>query len=209
MNDMSMNHSELTRVYHELIGHKADLLNNNVARLLDFVRDRGNPYIIEAPGIKLHNVITWQTKKLSSTIPKRKLPQMDYKPPTETTVAPVTVSPTMIAAAQRDIEIVKERGMALDSIYNILSISTVFEGDLPSKPNKSALIADLEKYLADADMHFPGGDFSIILDFMSKIRSFTNLSSFGTFGHAKTCVLSAGCSICFRTSLHVVFDSYL
>lgn len=63
-------------------------------------------------------------------------------------------------------EIVKERGMALDSIYSfdILSISPIFEGDLPSKPTKSALIADLEKYLMDDDMHFSGGDLSVILD---------------------------------------------
>ena len=117
----------------------------------------------------------------------------------------------MIAAAQRDIEIVKERGMTLDSIYghDIIPISTIFEGDLPSKPDKSALIADLEKYLTVEDMYFPGGDISVILDFMSKIRSFPNLASFGTFDRAISCVLSAGRSICSRTSLHVVFDSYL
>ena len=31
-----------------------------MTRLLGFARDRGNPYIIYAPGIKLHNLITKQ-----------------------------------------------------------------------------------------------------------------------------------------------------
>ncbi len=117
----------------------------------------------------------------------------------------------MIAAAQRDIEIVKERGMALDSIYghDIIPISTIFQGDLPTKPDKSALVADLEKYLTDDDLHFPGGNASVILDFMSKIRSYPKLASFGTFDRAISSVLSAGRSICSRASLHVVFDSYL
>ena len=65
------------------------------------------------------------------------------------------------------------------------------------------LIADLEKYLTRDDMHF------VIPDFMSKIWSFPNLSSFGTFDYAVSCVLSAGPSICTRTSLYVVFDSYV
>ena len=60
MNDTSMNHSELARVHHELTGRKAHELNENVTRLLGFVRDRGNPYIIQAPAIKLHNLITKQ-----------------------------------------------------------------------------------------------------------------------------------------------------
>ena len=47
-----------------------------------------------------------KTKKLSATIQKRNLPQMDHKPSSETSKAFVTVSPKVIAAAQCDIEIV-------------------------------------------------------------------------------------------------------
>ena len=101
--------------------------------------------------------------------------------------------------------------MSLESIYShdILPSSVIFEGDLTSKPNKSKLLAEIEKHLAHEDMAFPCADAAVILDFMSKIRSFTNLSSFGTFAKAITCVLSAGQSVCFRTSLHIIFDSYL
>lgn len=72
-------------------------------------------------------------------------------------------------------------------------------------------IADKTKTFLDAIHHHkdPPGNFSVILDFMSKIRSFSNLASFGTFGHAIMDVLHAGNPICSRKSLHIVFDSYL
>ena len=64
--------------------------------------------------------------------------------------------------------------------HDILPASTIFECDLPSKPDKSAPIADLEKYL----MRFPAGDFSVIIDFMSKINSvfskFSNIRNIQT-----------------------------
>ena len=103
----------------------------------------------------------------------------------------------MLAAAQRDIDILKERSVSLESIYShdILPSSVIFEGDLASKPNKSKLLAEIEKHLAHEDMAFPCADAAVILDFMSKIRSFPNLSSFGTFPKATTCVLSAGQSV--------------
>lgn len=242
VNDTSMKHSESTRVHHELTGSRAQKLNENVSKLLDFLRDRGNPYIINVPLIKLHHTVTKQlvfdevavrllqmqkkgdelvrafrierfvekTKKLSSTISKRRLPQFDSKPDTEANVSSVATSKS-IALAHRNIEIVRERGMELESIYahDILPVSTLFDGDLPTKPQKSELITDLEKNLKDNDYCFPGGTVPVILDFMSKIRSFSNLQSFGTFGHALKCVLSAGHSICSRSSLHIVFDSYL
>ena len=44
---------------------------------------------------------------------------------------------------------------------------------------------------------------------MSKVRSFLDLSSFGTFGNAIRCLLSTGQSKCSRKRLHIVFDSYL
>ena len=242
-NDSSMDHSESAKIHHDLIGQKAEHLNKNVARLLDFVSNKGNPFIIEVPGVKLHNFVTKQvadeevsmrllqalengdhyykqfrnerflmkTKKLSATISKRNMPQLDYKSPSKTPVSNVAISQNVIATAQRHIDIMKERGMSLELIFShdILPSSIIFEGDLPSKPDKSKLIAEIEQHLAHEDMIFPYGDAAVILDFMSKIRSFPNLSSFGTFANAIRCVLSAGQFQCSRTSLHVVFDSYL
>ncbi len=243
VNDRSMDHSESAKVHHDLIGQNAENLNKNVTQLLDFVCGRGNPFIVQAPGIKLHNFVTKQladdavairllhalengdrcykefrkerflekNTKLSATISKRNLPRLDYKSSAETPVTTAVVSQKTLAAAQRDIDIVKERGMSLESIYShdILPTSIIFEGDLASKPEKSKLIAEMEKHLEHDDMVFPGGEAVVVLDFMSKIRSFPNLSSFGTFANAIRCVLFAGQSVCSRTALHVIFDSYL
>jgi hypothetical protein len=165
--DKSMDHSESADIHHDMIGRKADLLNNNVARLLDFVCSRGNPFVVPVPGIKLHNFVTKQladvevsvrlrqalqngdscykefrkerflekTKKLSATISKRSLPTMDYKVPTESTVSATPVSPKSLAAAQRSIDILKQRGMSLELIYlhDILPSSIIFEGDLADR----------------------------------------------------------------------------
>ena len=70
------------------------------------------------------------------------------------------------------------------------------KGDLASKPEKSKLMIEIEKVLVSDDMVFPQGDAVVIVDFMSKIRSFSDLSSFGTFGNAVRCLLNTGQSMC-------------
>ena len=148
---------------------------------------------------------------MSATISKRNLPTMDYKVPAETTIFATLLSQKSLAAAKRSIDILKQRGMSMEFIYShdILPSSIIFEGDLASKPEKSKLMIEIEKFLVSDDMVFPQGDAVVIVDFMSKIRSFPDLSSFGTFGNAIRCLLSTGHSICSRTRFHVVFDSYL
>ncbi len=39
--------------------------------------------------------------------------------------------------------------------HDLLPCSPLFDGDLPTKPAKSALIAELEMNLADSDYDFP------------------------------------------------------
>ena len=85
--------------------------------------------------------------------------------------------------------------MQLDVIlsYDILPGSTLFEGDISCKPNKSSLMAHLEGQLTDNDMQFTGGHLAVILDFMSKVRSFKNLIIFAK--KVIGSVLSAGSSL--------------
>ena len=145
-----MGPSECAKVNYELYGSKSIHLEENVKRLLDFIRARDNPYIIEAPGIKLHNLITKQLadeavtmrllhlrengdrlvkefrnersilkNKLSFTIAKRCLPQLDYRPDLAKHASISTtasIGPRMIAATQRDIDISKERGLTVEVI---------------------------------------------------------------------------------------------
>ena len=49
--------------------------------------------------------------------------------------------------------------MELESIYahDILPVSFLLEGEFPTKPNKRALIAELEKILKDDEYLFPAG----------------------------------------------------
>ena len=59
-NACSMDHRESAKVHHDLSGRKAEHLNKYVARLLEFVCNRGNPFIVQAPLIKLHNFVNKQ-----------------------------------------------------------------------------------------------------------------------------------------------------
>ena len=60
MHHTSMNHSEVANIHHDLTGSKAVVLHEHVNKLLDFVKGKGNPYVIKAPGIKLQKIVTKQ-----------------------------------------------------------------------------------------------------------------------------------------------------
>ena len=163
-NERVMNHRE-TSMHHELRGNKSVIYNNNMLKLLDFVRERANPFIITVPGIQHHNLVTMQlvtdeiksrlltvfengehfyhqyrqerfilkTKKLAVTIPRRNLPRFDTITETKSSASRIT-TPKVTAAAQRDLEIARDRGISLDEIftYDFLLISPLFNGDFTS-----------------------------------------------------------------------------
>ena len=248
--DNTMNHLE-THVHHELRGSTGRQLHMHVNNLIDFIKDKGNPFVVKAPGITpLHNMVTKQmvsdvttarllqvkangehyltvfrherfvarTKKISFLIERKSLPTMHpVKQSTDQSSAKSKAyKGKYTAAAQRDIDIAKERGMPLKDIYgfDLLPSSVIFEGDFPTKPDKSALVSELQNMLTPEDMKYTGGEASVILDFMSKIRSFPDAressdgrQSSATFGDLIKRALNSG-SVCTRTNLHVVFDSY-
>lgn len=57
-----MDHLE-TSIQHELGGRKGIIFDRNVARLLDFVNARENPFLVLAPNVPLHNFVTKQIVK--------------------------------------------------------------------------------------------------------------------------------------------------
>jgi len=59
-----------------------------------------------------------KTKKLAVTIPKRNLPKFDTVADPKCNAASYITTSKALAAAQRDIEIVRERGMPLDEIFS-------------------------------------------------------------------------------------------
>ena len=80
-----------------------------------------------------------------------------------------------------------------------------------TKPDKSQLARELKQNLDSEDYAFtPVSNLKtdIILDFMSKIRQYHNLSSFTDFGQVIQRTLSATKKVCPADRLHIVFDSY-
>ena len=59
-NDSSMDHIESAKVHLDISGRKPRHLNKNMARLLEFVCNRDNPFIVQAPLFKLHNFVNKQ-----------------------------------------------------------------------------------------------------------------------------------------------------
>ena len=95
--------------------------------------------------------------------------------------------------------------------YDLFDTSPLFDGAWCTKPDKSQLIRELEQNLNSEDYVFsPVSNLKtdIILDFMSKVRQYRNLSSFTDFGQVIQRTLSATKNVCLADRLHIVFDSY-
>lgn len=117
-NNNTMKHTEC-HLQHALSTTRRLTFNQNVAKMMDFVRERQNPYSITVNvPVPLHNLLTRQavdqtvpprllncltngervyssyrqerfvekTKKISTTIPKRKLPQFNHQPQKKPTI---------------------------------------------------------------------------------------------------------------------------
>ena len=216
-----------------------------MARLLDFVSGRRNPFVIVEPNdsIKLHNFITKQTattevsrcllqlftegtkhydefkqeqfierrKKLSGTISRRYLPQMDYIPPCHGGSAEdECASGAAVAEAQHEIDIARQRGLSDSYIFShdVLPNSALFEGNLPKKAEKSKPLPKIEKCLTTNNINVPCDDVVVVVDFMLRIRT-VRMAPGTTFGSELTVVFSSCTQQCNRVRLHVIFDSYL
>ena len=130
-------------------------------------------------------------KKLSVTILRRNLPKFDTTIESCSASRIITGTHKVLAAAQRDIEIARERGLSLNEIfiYDLLPSNPLFYDDFTTTTHdKSKLVAELEKYLVSSAMtetsniYVDGLKTVTFLDFMLKIRQYTNLSHFNNFG---------------------------
>ena len=65
------------------------------------------------------------------------------------------ISSKELAEAQKIMDIAKERGMDIKQIlaHNVLSASTLFDGDLPDHVNKSTLVGEIEPKLDLTQWH--------------------------------------------------------
>ena len=166
-----MNHTEC-HIQHALSITRLHTFNHNVVKLFDFVLERQNPYSVTSNVVlPLDNVLTQllmcldnngervyrsyrqerlveKIKKMSMTISKRKLPRFSDQPqmtPATSQKEKKNISSKELAEAQKIMDIAKERGMDIKQIlaHNVLSESTLFDGDLPAYANKSTLVGEI------------------------------------------------------------------
>ncbi|KAK3885497.1 hypothetical protein Pcinc_010238 [Petrolisthes cinctipes] len=155
-----------------------------------------------------------KTKKINVTISKRKLPHFTDQPQkTPTTILKEKdISSKDVAEAQRSMDIVKERGMDLSQIlfHDVLKISPLFDGELPSHTNKSLLVREIEPQVDITQCsHKYTLATHVVVDFMSKIRQMP-LTQFPNMGAViDTITTSASCISQELQFVHFVLDSYI
>ncbi len=241
----TMGHTEC-QLQHALSTSRRIKFNNHVTKLLDFVKERQNPYVVTVP-VPLHNLLTKlavdrevalrllkclengeqvyrsyrqdtlveKTKKMSATISKRKLPRFTDQPQAPSPInlkEKVNLSPKEVAEAQRNMDIMKERGIDLKQTltHDLLSVSPLFNGDLPAAATKSKLVGEIESRL-DFTQWSQKTTLSthVVIDFMSKIRQMP-LSQFPNLGAVINAIFTSASSISHNTEfIHFVLDSYI
>lgn len=156
-----------------------------------------------------------KTKKISATIAKKSLPLFNEYPQN---AAPAiqkektTLTSKCIAEGYRNIDVAKARGMNLHEIltHDVLSVSPLFEGDLPAPATKSKLMDEVEPQL---DMNTWNRDSDlqthVLVDFMSKLRQMP-LAAFQTLGDVITSNISSMSRLSKHVEcVHLVLDSYI
>ena len=97
-------------------------------------------------------------KQMSMTISKRKLHGFSDQPqmtPATVQKEKKNISSKELAEVQKIMDITKERGMDIKQIlaHNVISPSTLFDGDLPAHANKSTLVGEIEPKLDLTQYH--------------------------------------------------------
>ena len=105
-----------------------------------------------------------------------------------------------------------EHGVELGRIleYDLLQITPLFDGDLPSQVNKSTLVVAIEpKVDLEKQKEVSRLTTHIVVDFMSKARQIP-LTRCYTFGDLIKSVINSVTSICYDSCyVHLVLDSYI
>ena len=109
-------------------------------------------------------------------------------------------------------DIAKERGMNIRQVltHDILSASSLFDGDLPAHVNKSTLVSEIEPGL-DLTKWSPKSTLAthVVVDFMAKMRQMP-LSRFPNFGALINAIISSTSPLCQEPAfIHLVLDSYV
>jgi len=156
-----------------------------------------------------------KTKKMSTTIAKRKLPRFNDQPqhtPAIILKEKKDLSSKDMAEAQRNMDIATERGMDIRQIltHDVLSATPLFDGDLPAQVNNSKLVSEIERRL-DLTHWSKKSSFvtHVVVDFMSKMRQMP-LGQFPTLGAVINATITSASCICHESEIiHLALDSYI
>ena len=94
--------------------------------------------------------------------------------------------------------------------HNVLSASTLFDGDLPAHANKSTLVREIEPKLDLTHWHQKSTLAThVVVDFISKMRQMP-LGQFTNLGAVIDAIItSASCISHESDCIHLVLDSYI
>ena len=122
------------------------------------------------------------------------------------------ISSKELAEAEKIMDIAKERGMDIKQIlaHNVLSASTLFDGDLPAHANKSTLVGEIEPKLDLTQWHQTSTLANhVVVDFMSKMQQMP-LGQFPNLGAVIDAIItSASCISHESDCIHLVLYSYI
>ena len=123
------------------------------------------------------------------------------------------VSAKEIDQAQVNVDIAKSRGMSTREVFQFDHIEDkmLFDGETASKPRKSELVTELEKYLCKSDFTFSSKSnmkSSVVVDFMSQVRKI-KLTQLKVFEDMFQEVFDQAYGVCNMEQMDIVYDSYV
>ena len=155
-----------------------------------------------------------QSKKLFDMIHKIAFPKpVDASKKSSTSNVPSNeLNVKEVTEAQKLIDIARSRGITMSEIlqYNLLTNNSLFEEQVPSKPDKHKIVTKLENILQIKNDFESLDDTNnvLVVDVMSLLRHLL-MKNFQDFQE----LLGAGWnyvnSVCKFNELHIVFDSYI
>ena len=242
----ALQHTEC-HIPHALSKSRRVAINQHVARLLDYLKTRKNPFTINPAayiplnhwlsGSKVneevaerllkvdengkrvyidyrHERIVAKSTKISVRIPRCNLPRFEFQPQTDEIHIHESkvLTAKEIAEAQKNMELLRERGMELKTIisHDLFTSSPLFDGNLPAATEKYKLVTEVEKQLdltawsRDTELRT-----SVVMDFMSKARMIP-ISELQSIGDLLRAVIKSALKVSRMVMCtHFAHDSYI
>ena len=155
-----------------------------------------------------------RTSLLTEKITQFNLQKVDYVPEIKSSdTKDVRMSSKEASAARKMVNISEARVGSLDAIlkYDITTYNALYDGkNMTKTTDKSKMTTELEAYLTpDHYLETFPSNLTLIVDFMSFVRSEVVCNNFTDFGSMVKYIFSRCVSNFPSESIHFVFDSYL